>query len=140
MHEHLSDEGRDRAEAMLGELRGVVRARRRRRVAARASLAIVVLAAGVGLLTTMQRPAPVTGVVATSAPPEGDAGPSFEIVRTSGAGRYTTIDDDTLLELLQEAGYEGGLVRRGESVELTAPLPEPPSGPPSGPSPRDTGV
>ncbi|MEM0983007.1 MAG: hypothetical protein AAGI17_03550 [Planctomycetota bacterium] len=145
----LTPEGRARSEAMLGELQGAVRARRRRRKAVRAGGVVTVLAVcGIAVIVGVRPsgspgPAAVPDARVASADPVDDAvgtppetvsstiasgtrSVGFGLVRTSAVADVVPleeIDDDELLRLLAEAGYEGGLIKRDGKVELTAPLP-----------------
>jgi hypothetical protein len=147
----LSETGRARREAMLGELVGQMqRLHHRRRVqrTASASACMVVLLIGLSLLAMpARRPATHLPRVAQTPKPAADA--SIEIIRTDPSilerfaarptSRAILLDDEALLDELVAMGRPAGLIRSGDRVWLTAdvvgrhpaedesPLPRPPS-------------
>ena len=136
MNEHdqspLSDAGRARREAMLGELiTQMQRLHRRRRVerTAAASACLVALLIGLSLLAMPAR-GPATHLPRVAETPKPAADASIEIVRTDPsvlqrfAARTTSrailLDDEALLDELAAMGRPAGLIRSGDRVWLTA--------------------
>jgi hypothetical protein len=145
----LSPEGRARREAMLVELQRAVAGAARRRRAARAAAIIAPPAIALAFVFTYlsSTGAPARPPIADNTPsgnlPDdttpapiapGDAAPvyrmahaNFEIISvpptaqviTNPTSRARTISDDELLELLQRAGHDVGLIRAGSRVILT---------------------
>ncbi len=145
--DQLSPQGQARREAMLSNLQGAVRARRRRRRAIQAGvIALPLIALGAGVFVMLQRPAPESPtepVIADKTPPA--PGPatmalrhiSFSEATTPATPQINTISDDELLDLLHAAGHNAGMIRRGSEVTLTgvsirsAPAPAEPGGSPT---------
>jgi len=146
----LSDAGRVRREAMLGEIVAQMqRLHRRRRVrrTAAASACMVVLLIGLSLLAMPARgPAPDSRMVVEK--PEPAPGVSIEIVRTDPSvlqrfaarptSRTVLLDDEALLDELAAMDRPAGLIRSGGRVWLTADVVDarldrarPPESPPS---------
>jgi len=128
----LSPEGEARREAMLGSLRGQVRARgRRRRALQAAGVATPLLALGalMGVLSLGQ-PTLSTEVTAGASGPSGPIATepnvlpeftriAFAPVTTLADITDRSLSDDELLELLHEAGHDAGLIRREGEFILT---------------------
>jgi hypothetical protein len=128
----LSEAGRARREAMLGELVGQMqRLHHRRRVqrTAAASACMVVLLIGLSLLAMpARRPGADSPPMVVA--PKPAPGISIEIVRTDPSilqrfavrttSRAILLDDEALLDELVAMGRPAGLIRSGDRVWLTA--------------------
>lgn len=128
-YDTLSPAGQTRKADILGELQGAVRARRRRRRAIQTGAValplLAVIAGSYFMLRTPAPQAPGTPQLADQTA-ESPSEPVFQLrhiafteTATPETQEDRSISDDELLSLLQAAGHDAGLVRRGEDVLLT---------------------
>lgn len=128
----LSEKGAARRAAMASELVGALRGRRRARAAVRAISCTA--AAAILLFVFWPRTPALPDALPPSEPPA--ARHAVQIVRTepetlsryvvrNGPPEVAFIDDEGLLAELERAGHDSGLLRAGNQVILTNPLPDP---------------
>ncbi|MEZ6243659.1 MAG: hypothetical protein R3B57_11525 [Phycisphaerales bacterium] len=117
----LSPTARARRDDMLRELKGVVRARRRRRVAFQGALAAtpLVLVAAVVLVLAAPPRQPSQLQAQASDDATNPAGITPPQTPTFSHVSYSTLTDEELLEQLRAAGYDAGIARLGTRVVVT---------------------
>jgi len=127
--DYLSLEGRRRKAEMAELLTAAVARRRRRRRAARAGSVLAVVALAIWLLwpPSIERPAPKHDAVAhyeafDFAVATGNrATIATWIVKPKDTSRFR-IGDAELIDMLEQAGHESGILRVGAHVVLTQPF------------------